>query len=187
MSTDWKGKHILHVESRRLGRLPFGTARECRFELVSPTPEAIWPASWDDYIAWVFLSQVQDHATWTEVCFAREAVAMWAMNINLNAVYHQIRKLERHGYLVTRGHFYRDFRSRISLTNAPNGAFRGEYCGLTSSLYELVRKVSPSRIAVAPREAGRPAKLYIDWPQRERYAVRDACQKACIEIVPKLW
>jgi hypothetical protein len=185
--TDWKGKHILHVQSRRLGRLPFGTARECHFELVSPTPDAIWPASWDDYIAWVFLTQVQDHATWSEVCFAREAVAMWAININLNAVYYQLRKLERHGFLVTRGHSYRNFRSRISLANAPNGAFRGEYCGLTSALYELVRKALPSRIVVASREAGRPAKLHIDWPQRERYAVRDACQKASIEIVPKLW
>jgi hypothetical protein len=185
--TDWKGKHILHVESRRLGRLPFGSARECRFELVSATPDAIWPASWDDYIAWVFLAQVQDHATWTEVCFAREAVAMWAININLNAVYHQLRKIERHGFLISRGHFYRDFRSRIALSNALSGAFRGEYCGLTSSLYELVRKVSPSRIAVAPREAGRPAKLYIDWPQHERYAVRDECRKASIEIVPRLW
>ena len=50
-------------------------------------------------IAWVFLSQVQDDATWTEICFARDAVAMCS-NVNLNAVYHQLRKLERDGFLI---------------------------------------------------------------------------------------
>ena len=183
---DWKGQHTLHVESRRLGRLPFGRARECNFELVLPTPDKIWPTSWDDYIAWVFLSQVQDHATWTEVCIARDAVTMWA-EINLNSVYHQIRKLERHGFLVSRGHSYRDFRSRISLTKLTSGGLHGEYCGLTSSLYVVVGTATPQRIAVAPREPGRPAKLSIYWPESERYSVRDACRKADIEVVPKLW
>jgi hypothetical protein len=184
---DWKGRHILHVESRRLGRLPFGSARECNFELVAPTPDNIWPISWDDYIAWVFLSQVQDHATWTEVCFARDAVTMSAPNINLNSVYHQIHKLERHGFLVTRGHSYRDFRSRITLTKLTSGGLHGEYCGLTSSLYDVIRTATPQRIAVAPRESGRPAKLSIYWPESKRYRVRDACPKAGIEIVPRLW
>jgi hypothetical protein len=183
---DCNRRHTLYVESRRLGRLAFGSARHCHFELLSPTPDAIWPTGWDDYITWVFLSQVQDYATWTEVCFAREAVTMWA-NINLNSVYHQIHKLERHGFLVSRGHSYCDFKSRISFTSPPNGALHGEYCGLTSSLYEVIRAATPLHIAVVPREPGRPAKLNIDWPQCERYRVRDACQKTGIQIVARLW
>jgi len=113
-------------------------------------------------------------------------VTMWA-EINLNSVYHQILKLERHGFLVSRGHSYRDFRSRISLTKLTSGGLHGEYCGLTSSLYVVVGTATPQRIAVAPREPGRPAKLSIYWPESERYSVRDACRKADIEVVPKLW
>jgi hypothetical protein len=182
----WFGRHTLHVQSRRLGRLMFGSALECRFELVPRTADSLWPATWDDYIAWVLLSQVQDDATWEEVRIARDAVTMFA-NISLNAVYYQIRKLERHGYLVARGHRYRDFKCRITLANAPGNAFRGEYCGLTSSLYELVRKVPPLSLAVAPAEPGRPAKLYIEWPQRDRHDVRNACQILGIEAVQGLW
>ena len=52
-------------------------------------------------MACVLLAQVQDEATWEEVRFAREATAMWT-DINLNAVYYQIRKLEQHGFLVVR-------------------------------------------------------------------------------------
>ena len=183
---DSRGPHTLHVQSRRLGRLMFGSAPECRFDLVAPSADNLWPATWDDYMAWVLLSQVQDDATWEEVRIAREAVAMFA-KINLNAVYYQIRKLERHGYLVARGHRYRDFRSRIALANAPGDAFRGEYCGLTSSLYELVRKVPPLSLAVAPAEAGHPAKLHIEWAQRDRHDVRNACQIFRIEAVQRLW
>ena len=180
------GPHTLHVQSRRLGRLMLGAAPECRFELLPPTANNLWPAKWDDYMAWVLLSQVQDHATWEEVRIAREAVAMFA-NINLKAVYYQIRKLERHGYLVVRGHRYRDFRNRIALANAPSGAFGGEYCGLTSLLYELVRKVPPLSLAIAPSESGRPAKLHIEWAQRDRHDVRNACQIFGIEAVQRLW
>lgn len=182
----WKGFHVLHVESRRLGRLTFGIEPECKFELVSPTPDKLWPSSWGDYMACVLLAQVQDEATWEEVRFAREATAMWT-EVNLNTVYYQIRKLERHGFLVARGHRYQDFRSRINLAAIPGGPFRGEFCGLSSVLYELARNVQPLKIAVAPNERGYPAKLHIDWPQHERYAVRSACEKLQIEIVQRLW
>ena len=182
----WCGQHTLHVQSRRLGRLMFGSRLECRFELLAPTAESLWPATWDDYMAWVLLSQVQDDATWEEVRIARNAVTMFA-DINLNAVYYQIRKLERHGYLVARGHRYQDFRSRITLVNSPGAGFRGEYCGLTSSLYELVRRVAPLTLAVAISEPGFPAKLHIDWPQRDRHDVRNACQKLGVEVVSRLW
>ncbi len=186
MQTLGYGRHTLHVQSRRLGRLMFGSHLECRFELLTPTAENLWPGSWDDYMAWVLLSQVQDDATWEEVRIASEAVTMFA-NINLNAVYHQIRKLERHGYLVARGHSYRDFKSRIVLANSPTGAFRGEYCGLTSSLYELIRKVPPLNLVVAPSEPSRPAELHIEWAQRDRHDVRNACQISGIEAVQSLW
>ncbi len=180
------GRHALHVESRKLGRLAFGLLRECRFELVATTPDSLWPASWGDYIAWVFLAQAQDAATWEEVRIAREAVAGYA-EINLNAVYHQIRKLEHQGYLVVRGHRYQNFLSRIVLADAPNGAFRGEYCGLTSTLYEVARRIRPLRITVALSKPGYPAKLFIDWSQRDRQEVRNVCQALRIEIGPKLW
>lgn len=180
------GRHILHVESRRLGRLPFGVARECRFELVGRTPDAMWPAAWGDYIAWVFLAHTRETATWEEVRFAREAVTMWA-SVKLNAVYYQIRKLERHGYLAVRGHRYLNFRSRIAFGTGPDGAFRGEYCGLTSMLYDVVRKVQPRRIAIAPPEQGRPSKLLVDWAHRDRDEVRSVCHTSRLESVQKLW
>jgi hypothetical protein len=183
---DWTGKHTLHVESRRLGRLPFGTQEECKFELVQPTPDHLWPAKWGDYIACVLLAQVEDEATWEEVRFAREATAMWT-EINLNAVYYQIRKLEQYGLLVARGHRYQDFRSRIALANIQNNLLRGEFCGLSSKLYELVRKVQPLKIAVAPAERGFPAKLHIDWRHGERHSVLDACAKLKIENILRLW
>ena len=164
----------------------FGSRTECRFELLQPGPGNFWPTAWGDYMAWVLLSQVQDDATWEEVRIAREAVAMFA-NIKLNAVYYQIRKLERHGFLVARGHRYRDFRSKIRLVNAPSGTCVGEYCGLTSSLYELVRKVPPLALVVAPPEPSRPAKLLVEWAQRDRDDVKNACQRQGIEVVQKLW
>lgn len=181
---DWLGRHTVYVQSRRLGRLMFGSAIACSFELLAPKPHSFWPRAWGDYMAWVLLSLVQDDATWEEVRIAREA--MFA-NINLNAVYYQIRKLERHEYFVSRGRHYRDFRNRIVLTDAPGGSFRGEYCGLTSSLYALVRKVPPLNLAVAPSEASRPAKLHIEWAQRDRHDVRNACQIFGIEAVQTLW
>lgn len=183
---NWFGRHTLHVQSRRLGRVLFGSVPECRFELLRPKPGSFWPTAWGDYMAWVLLSQVQDDATWEEVRIAREAVAMFA-NIKLNAVYYQIRKLERHGYLVARGHSYRDFRSRIVLANAPSGTFRGEYCGLTSRLFELFGKARPLSVAVAPSEAGSPSKLHIEWAQQDRHDVRNACQMFGIEAVQRLW
>ena len=186
LQPNWYGMHTLHVNSRRLGRLLLRSAAECRFELLRPTTDSLWPAVWGDYIVWVLLSQVQDGATWEEVRFAREAIAMWT-SVNLNASYYQIRKLERHGFLVMRGHRYRDFRSRIALANLPGRTLRGEYCGLTSALYELVRKVQPARLIVVPSQPSRPAKLLIDWPQHERDSVRAACQQLDIQAVQRLW
>jgi hypothetical protein len=183
---NWLGLHTLHVQSRRLGRLMFGSRSECRFELLQPGRSNLWPTAWGDYMAWVLLSQVQVDATWEEVRIAREAVAMFA-NINLSTVYYQIRKLERHGFLVARGHKYRDFRSRIKFMQASSGAYVAEYCGLTSSLYEITKKVPPIRITVAPSEPSCPAKLLIEWAQRERDTVRSACQQQRIEIVQRLW
>ena len=155
--------HTMHVISRRLGRLMFGSTTECRFQLLSATTDSLWPTTWGDYLAWVLLSQVQDHATWEEVRIARDAVAMWT-NVNLSTVYYQIRKLERHGFLVVRGHRYRDFRNRVSFSAYSLGRFHGEYCGLTSVLYDLFRKVPPITLLVAS-ERTRPAKLPVDWPQ----------------------
>jgi hypothetical protein len=183
---NWTGEHTLHVESRRLGRLSFGAEQECKFELVQPTPDHLWPNNWGDYMACVLLAQVQDEATWEEVRFAREATAMWT-DINLNAVYYQIRKLEQHGFLVVRGHRYLDFHSRITLTNFQHNSFRGEFCGLSSKLYDLTRIVQPLKIAVAPSERGYPAKLHIDWHHDKRHAVRDACANLKIENVQRLW
>jgi len=183
---NWTGEHALHVESRRLGRLSFGTERDCKFVLVQPTPDHLWPNNWGDYMACVLLAQVQDEATWEKVRFACEATAMWA-DINLNAVYYQIRKLEQHGFLVARGHRYLNFQSRITLTKIPGNAFRGEFCGLSSKLYELARSVPPLKITVAPPDRGYPAKVYIDWHQNHRHAVRDACSKLRIDNVPRLW
>jgi len=73
------------------------------------------------------------------------------------------------------------------LANSPTGAFRGEYCGLTSSLYELIRKVPPLNLVVAPSEPSRPAELHIEWAQRDRHDVRNACQISGIEAVQSLW
>jgi hypothetical protein len=180
------GNHILHVQSRRLGRLMFGVASDCRFELLPPTEDKLWPSAWGEYFAWVLLSQVQDDASWEEVRIARDAVAMHT-KLNLNAVYYNIRKLERHGYLVARGHRYRDFRSRIAFAHTRSGAFQGEYCGLTSALYDLVRKVPPLNLAPAPIEPGRPPKLKVEWAQRDRHDVRNACQIFGIEAAQRLW
>lgn len=183
---NWFGRHALHVQSRRLGRLMFGSLTERRFELLPPRPGNFWPTAWGDYMAWVLLSQVQDDATWEEVRIAREAVTMFA-RVNLNFVYYQIRKLERHGFLVARGHRYQSFRSKIIFAKVPSGAYGGEYCGLTSALYEVVQKSPPLSITVAPSEAGHPAKLRIEWAQRDRDDVRNACQRNGIEVVQRLW
>jgi hypothetical protein len=67
--------HAMHVMSRRFGRLMFGSTTECRFQLLPATKDSLWPATWGDYMAWVLLSQVQDHATWEEVRIARAADA----------------------------------------------------------------------------------------------------------------
>lgn len=187
MRGNWYGRHTLHVQSRRVGRLLFGSKIECRFELLPPLQsDKFWPASWGDYMAWVLLSHVQDDATWDEVMIAREAVAGYA-NVDKKELGRQIHKLEQCGHFARRGHRYINFRSRIVFANVPSGAFRGEYCGLTSSLYEVVRKVPPLSLAVAPAEPGRPAKLHIEWAQRDRHDVRNACQISGIEAVQWLW
>ncbi len=181
------GSHVLHVESRRLGRLAIGLRPVVPFELLAPMPRAdFWPTDWGEYIALILLSQVQDDAHWEEVCFAREAVAMWKAKLNLHAVHYTIRKLERHGYLVMRGSRYLNFRHRIALGPTRDYAFVADYCGLTTPLFELVRAVPPLEMSVRT-EPGRPPALELRWPQRDRTDVRAACERLKLPIVNKLW
>ncbi len=182
----WIGKHTLHVESRRLGRVSFGRLPEFKLEMLQQTPEKLWPKSWGDYLVWVLLSQVQDEAIWEKVRLASEAVAMWA-DVNLNSIYYMIRKLEKHGFLVARGHRYRDFQSRIALITALKGEMAGEYCGLTTSLYEVVRATKPLRMSIESAPLGHPPTLRIYWLRSERGKVEAACKHHGIQCVHKLW
>jgi hypothetical protein len=165
--------------------LPFGLRSEVTLEILAPTLENFWPSSWGDYIAWVLLSQVQDDATWDEVRFAREAIAMWT-RVNLNSVYSAIRELERHEFLAIRGSRYLNFRSRIAFGPTRDQCFDAHYCGLTTALYELVRAGPPSKMSVRS-ESGRPPALELQWPQRDRGDVRATCERLGISIVNKLW
>lgn len=180
-----EGVHTLHVESQRLGRLSFGLRPEVNLEMLPPTPAAIWPSSWGDYIAWILLSQVQDDATWDEVCFASEAVAMWK-KVNLESVYRSIRKLERHGFLAIRGSRYLNFRSRIAFGPLRAQCFTTHFCGLCTALYELVRAVPPIAMSVRA-ETGRPPALELQWPQHVREEVHAVCEPLGISIANKLW
>lgn len=186
VAPSWLGDHVLYVESRRLGRICFGQATECKVQMLAHTKDSLWPQTWGDYLVWVLLSQVQDEATWEEVRLARDAVAMWA-TINLSPIYHLIRKLEHRGFLVTRGHRYQGFQSRVVLSTASNGECHGTYCGLTTKLYEIVRAAPPVRLQINPMQWGCPPTLGIHWVQHQRQTVIEACGSQGIECVRNLW
>ena len=178
------GRHSLHVQSRRLGRLPFGGKSQFDFDLV-PKIAHVWPNSWGDYLVWILLSQVQDEASWEEVRFAHEALSYG--RIQHHFVYYAIRKLERYDYLAIRGHRYLNFRNRIALLPTVRDELRARYCGLSTALYELVRAVPPLGLEVACTDAGKPPSLQLRWAARDRGDVRLACEQNQIEIVNALW
>jgi hypothetical protein len=185
-NTQWLGRHTLHVQSRRLGHVPFGGRPHLEFEMLPVAERVKWPSNWGLYLTWILLSQVQDEASWEEVRFASEAVAMWA-NVNLNSVYYAIRKLERHDYLAIRGHRYVNFRNRIMLSPAVAGEFTATYCGLSTALYGLVRAVPPTVLEVPRADAGRPPTLRLNWAARDRGEVSAACEQNKIQVVNSLW
>lgn len=178
-------QHSLYVQSRRLGRLPFGRRSQLEFKLLPGIIGGIWPMSWGSYLPWILLSQVQNEASWEEVRFAYEALSYG--RIYHHVVYYAIRKIERHDYLAIRGHRYINFRNRIALSPIVATEFAATYCGLSTALYDLVRTVPPMALGVARADPGRPPALQLRWAAQDRANVRLACEQNEIQIVNNLW
>jgi hypothetical protein len=174
----------IRVESARVGALPFGIRRSQHVTVVSATDDAIWPSLHrEKFWIWVFLSQIQDEATWEEFWIARQSVAS-AHTLRLNQ--NDWRNLEKHGFIKVRRKIDIQ-RSCLAIQPAQGSTFAAHYAGLVNRLYALVRAVAPVQRIEAKQEHGFPRYLEIHWHASQRQFIRSICPREGIEVKDSLW
>ena len=173
------GGYEIRVESARVGVLPFGIRRSQHVNLAPATDDSIWPTlHGEKFWIWVFLSQIQDEATWEEFWIARQSVAS-AHSVRLNQ--NDWHKLKEHGFIKV-GRKIGIQRSCLAIQAAQGSSFMAHYSGLVNRLYALVRAVAPVRRIEAKQEWGFPPHLEIHWPANQRQFIRSICPREGIEV-----
>lgn len=175
------GEHTIQVRSRHAGVIPLGKEKEFRVEIIEPLKEDCWPKPWqlDKYLLWVFLSQIQNEATWENFWIARQSVAGFA---DVKITQNDWKILEKHGYLSRRHGRFEVLKSCMVFKPTQKNQFTAYYCGLVNCLHAVVRKFLPIKMIEAKQERGFPAHLEIQWPQNNQSSIRNICQRENIGI-----